>query len=393
MKTKKIFAFACALCIAGGVYNAVPENDIGVNVFAEEAEQSFGALQYIAYSDYVEITNCDNSISGDLMLPASINGKPVESIGDEAFSFCKSLNSITIPESVVYIGHSAFSYCTNLTAVNVSESNKHYCSIDGVLYTKDMTNLIQFPAKKTDTSYSVPEGVKNISKYAFSGCQDIVSIKIPDSVKSIEAFAFEDCSSLTSINIPEGITHLNTALFSRCSSLSAITIPESVKGIDWSVFYCCTKLETVTIPESVETIGMEAFYDCTHLKAIVIKNPECDIDSSNIMKLTEIIGYENSTAQAYAEKNGNQFSPFSSLGDINHDSNIDAVDASNMLSAYAQKATTGDSGLKYGEFITGDVNYDGNVDAVDASLVLMYYADVQTGQTTEELNEYIQKLF
>lgn len=392
MKSKKIFAFACAFCIAGGVYNAVPETDIGINVFAEEVEQSFGALKYIAYSDYVEITDCDSSISGNLMLPKVIGGKPVKGIKKKAFSFCKDLTSITIPESVAYIGYSAFSYCTNLTEVNVAESNKSFCSADGVLFDKDMTNLILFPARKADTSYSVPEGVTEISEYAFYGCQDIVSVKIPDSVASIGEFAFEECSSLTTINIPEGIKYLRTSLFSRCSSLTEINIPEGVQGIDWGAFYCCLNLEMATIPESVTRIGPDVFYDCTHLKAIVIKNPECSIDDSHIMKLTEIVGYENSTAQVYAEQNGNQFSPFSVLGDINHDGSIDAVDASNMLSAYAKKATTGDSGLKYGEFIYGDVNDDGNVDAVDASLVLTYYADVQTGKTEEELDEYIRKL-
>ncbi len=392
MKTKQIFAFACALCIAGGVYNAVPETDIGINVFAEESEQSFGALKYIAHSDYVEITNCDESISGDLMLPARINGKPVERIRDNVFSFCKNLDSVTIPESVINIGNYVFSYCTGLTAVNVSESNKNYCSIDGVLYDKDMTTLIQFPAKKNDSTYSVPEGITSISAYAFSCCHDIVSIKIPDSVESIGPFAFEQCSALTSINIPEGVKSLEAALFSKCSDLSAIAIPESVQSIDWSVFYGCTNLEKVTVPENVKTIGSNAFYDCTSLKAIAVKNPECDIESSHILNLTEIIGYENSTAQAYAEKNGNQFTFLSLSGDINYDGSIDAVDASNMLSAYAKKATTGDSGLEYKEFITGDVNNDGNVDAVDASLVLTYYADVQTGKTAEGLDEYIQKL-
>jgi hypothetical protein len=123
----------------------------------------------------------------------------VTSIGSDAFSGCTGLTSITIPNSVTSIGASAFKSCTGLTSINVTENNSNYCSIDGVLFNKDKTELICYPVGKTETSYSIPNSVTSIGASAFEDCTGLTSITIPNSVTSISSNAFENCSSLEDV--------------------------------------------------------------------------------------------------------------------------------------------------------------------------------------------------
>ena len=170
----------------------------------------------------------------------------VTSIGNYAFFKCKNLTSVTIPNSVTSIGNYAFNRCSSLTSINVSENNKNYCSVDGVLFNKDKTQLIQYPIKKEGTSYKIPNSVTSISVYAFSECSKLTSITIPNSVTSIGSDAFSGCSGLTSITIPNTVTSIKSWTFSGCSSLTSITIPNSVTSIEpWS-FPGCSSLISIT---------------------------------------------------------------------------------------------------------------------------------------------------
>ncbi len=98
----------------------------------------------------------------DLAWISITNG--VTSIGDNAFSYCKKLKDITIPDSVTSIGERVFMNCTAITSINVDDNNPNYTSIDGVLYNKTATELIEYPSGKKDTSYSIPDGVTSIAE-------------------------------------------------------------------------------------------------------------------------------------------------------------------------------------------------------------------------------------
>jgi hypothetical protein len=122
----------------------------------------------------------------------------VTDIGYWAFSGCTSLASITIPDSVTHIWDGAFSGCTRLAAINVGTANSAYTSENGVLYDKNKQTLIQYPAAKSGASFTIPDSVRYIGKYAFSDFTS-PSITIPDTVWGIGYGAFSGCTGLTSV--------------------------------------------------------------------------------------------------------------------------------------------------------------------------------------------------
>ena len=150
----------------------------------------------------------------------------VISIGDRAFSGCRSLSSIVIPNSVNSIGDRAFFGCRSLSCI------------------------------------VIPDSVTNIGEGAFSGCSSLSSIVIPNSVTSIEKGAFYYCSSLSSIVIPDSVTSIGDTTFANCHSLSSIVIPSSVTSIGKCAFSYCRSLSEIVIPSSVTSIGDSAFHKC-----------------------------------------------------------------------------------------------------------------------------------
>ena len=131
-----------------------------------------------------------------------------------------------------------------------SDGNSSYQSIDGNLYSKDGSILIQYAVGKTSESFTIPDSVISIGDYAFYYCSSLTSISIPDSVTSIGDGAFYNCRSLTSISIPDSVTSIGNLAFSDCYNLTSIVIPDSVTFIDSGAFSGCNNL---TIYAEVET--------------------------------------------------------------------------------------------------------------------------------------------
>ena len=197
----------------------------------------------------------------------------VTSIGDRAFCACRSLASITIPNSVSCIGESAFSYCDRLTSITIPNS---ITSIgDGAF--GSCSNL---------ASVTIPNSVLSIGNYAFSSCSSLASVTISNGVTSIGDGAFGGCSSLASITIPNSITSIGDGAFGSCSNLASVTIPNSVTNIGKQAFEYCNSLASVNIPNSVTSIGERAFQSCT---SVNIPNSVTSIGNEAFVNVKNIV--------------------------------------------------------------------------------------------------------
>lgn len=253
-------------------------------------------------------SSCDSLSS--IVLPAGL-----ETIENGAFGYCKALTSISIPESVTSIGASAFmscdklltinipskvanigygvfTSCKSLTEINVDERNLYYSNDKyGVLFNKNKTELICFPAKKHYERYAIPGSVQVLAEFALAGCENLMSVSIPSSVTQIGRYAFADCTSLSSITLPDGVVTIGEAAFTGCDCLLSVNLPETVTTIGREAFCGCRSLESISlpngitgimddtftgceslqwigIPESVEEMGYDVFNGCTSLKSI-----------------------------------------------------------------------------------------------------------------------------
>ena len=139
-----------------------------------------------------------------------------------AFRGLNKLTTMTIPASVTEIGGAVFSYCGGLTQINVEAENQKYTSVDGVLYTKDRTELVMCPNGLK--SVTIPGSVTNIGLGAFIGCSKLTSVMLPSSLKSIGAWAFEGCNGLASVTIPANVTKIDRYAFVNCGGLASVTI-------------------------------------------------------------------------------------------------------------------------------------------------------------------------
>ena len=138
------------------------------------------------------------------------------------------LTFVTIPSSVRRIDRTAFSDCSKLTGFSVDANNKAYASVDGILYNKHQTDLIQCPTgKKGDVT--IPAGVTCICGSAFFGCGEVVSVEIPSSVTNIGREAFSRCKELASLTIPSCVTNVHPSAFSGCSKLETVNIVKEGK--------------------------------------------------------------------------------------------------------------------------------------------------------------------
>ena len=285
----------------------------------------------------------NNAFSGCTSLETVTIPASVTYVGNSAFYGCTSLKSVTIPESVTYIGGYAFAECyslkyadipANVTGIgtspfyncrsleniNTDEANKWYTTVDGVLYDKDKTELINYPAGKKDSSYVIPEGIRTIREKAFYGCLNLCELTIPDSVTEIESGAFE-CSSLISdeygtikyvdgwvvgsghtanVVLKDGTRGIAFEAFSGDGIIEKVTMPDTVKYINGCAFENCTNLSEALLSSSLENIERGAFLNCSNLADIVIPDSVISITSDAFLN-TALLDKQN-TPVKYAGK-------------------------------------------------------------------------------------------
>ena len=167
------------------------------------------------------------------------------SIGESAFFYCDQIKIFTIPKSVENIGLNAFQYCRALENITVDLNNKHYSSLDGVLFNKDKSVLIKYPTNNERLYYVVPDTVNEIYDYAFYYYPNLTGITISDNVKRIGEYAFACWVNLESVVIPDSVTEIATDAFAQCYNLKTITLPASITFYDAYVFFSCESITDV----------------------------------------------------------------------------------------------------------------------------------------------------
>ncbi|MBQ7646200.1 MAG: leucine-rich repeat protein, partial [Clostridia bacterium] len=268
--------------------------------------------------------------------------KNLEEIG--ASAFCDTgITSLFIPDSLKEIGKGALQGCSSLTEIYVGDNNEKFSSDEiGVLFNKEKTELLLFPASNKRTEYNVPAGVGSIGDEAFAYSKNLKKVTLPDTVTKINRWAFIFCENLESINIPDG-----------------------VKDIDDYALFGCLKLKSVTLSKNVETIGEMAFglyYD------------EAEETVKKVDGFT-LYCYSGSSAETYAKNSEIKYvlldAPALKKGDVNGDGEVDSLDATAAL-----KYDAGIIDLSAEQMTVGDVNGDGEVDSLDAILIFKYDAGI-----------------
>ena len=326
------------------------------------------------------ITGCDSKVT-KAVIPESINGVPVTSIGyvafgsrrnltevvipqtvttigeaafffcniseitvpdsvttikDHAFASCYELKKIDIPASVTDIGTGVFASCTKLKSININEANPNYTSVDGALYTKDMSSLIGYPIGNTDvpeftvpdgvkdigdnvfelsslTKVNLPEGLESIGEYAFENAK-ITEIKLPESLKYIKNSAFHSCDELTEITIPKNVTYIGERAFCFSDNLTSAVILGNVTSIEDGTFDFCEKLTSVTLPDSITSIKYCAFFDCNELKTINMPANLTSIGDNAFAKCNYFESFE--IPKTVTEIEGNPFNACQNLKNL-----------------------------------------------------------------------------
>ena len=256
---------------------------------------------------------------------------------DSNLQFSVNVKKINISRSVTKINTAAFMYCYDLQSIKVDSENGKYMSEKGILYNKDMTRILCYPAGIKDTEFFVPDTVKTIGDFAFYGTKALESINIPDSVTNIGTDAFGECSGLKEVVIPDSVTSMgeavfykctslekvklsvnitspNPAVFQYCSSLKEVVLPESMKFISFFMFSYCKEITNIVLPDTLTSVLGSAFQNCDNPKNVTTIQDYAlgyyyDEQSATYKKYDDftISGYAGSKAQEYAEANGIRF--------------------------------------------------------------------------------------
>ena len=248
------------------------------------------------------------------------------------------VETLVLGPGVTGFGNGALADCGELRAITAAEDNPYLVSVDGVLFSRDMTVLVRYPPARSGSSYSVPESVTAIGDDGFGGCRELREISLPEGLSAIgdRAFngcarlaqavlpesltglgksAFGGCHALTEIRIPAGLTRIGDCAFQDCAGVTAFTVdegnpsyyaadgvlfrrqnnvlvqfpngsglteyavPERVTEIGDSAFYRNTSLTAVTFPDSVKRIGKFAFCECAALRAVTLTDSVYSVET------------------------------------------------------------------------------------------------------------------
>lgn len=306
---------------------------IGISVFSVPAYgATSGKYTYSVNADgrTCTITDCNIKNAEVLEIPETLDGYTVTAF-DAIFMMTYGAKTVVFPKTLTSYYRYTFQHTDIIENIVVAEDNPVFSSRDGVLFNKDGTELLVYPAKKAAAPYSVPDGVVSIGDYAFtsslitaveipssvksigfdafSHCDNLKTVYVPDTVETLGKCAFRYSASLESVRLPAGLTTIPEGLFQECAALQSIQIPSGVTRIEDSAF-AYTALTEVIIPDGVTEVAVRAFQGCNLTKAVipasVISMDKYTFEARYKKNLT-IYGMQNSYAQTYAQENDINF--------------------------------------------------------------------------------------
>ncbi len=222
-------------------------------------------------------------------------------IGDFAF-YNTAVTTIEVPENTASIGNGPFSNCKSLSSITVDDNNQYFTSQDGVLFSKDMTRLINYPIGDGKSSYNVPNEVKVIGNNSMRNNPTLISIVFNDGLEKIESSAFTS-DVLKTVNLPGSLTSMENQAFAACRNITEFSVaPENqyFKAVDKmllskdgsKLIYGVANAGSVNIPEGVKEIGPYAFYYNTSLYTIKLASSTTDIDECAFYYCTNLNSVE-----------------------------------------------------------------------------------------------------
>jgi hypothetical protein len=221
---------------------------------------NLNGLSYPDLGESITIKSSTPAIKGDLVIPETIDGKPVTSIGKRAFFSRWKLKSVSLPSGLTSVEPLAFANCRNLTCVNIPSGVTtigsrafHYC--------ENLSDLrISFGVKTI--------GASAFARCAFARCGSLKNVRIPGSVVEIGARAFSGCDNLSDLDLPSSVTTLGNFAFS-VYGFTHFQIPATVTSLGSSVFSACRQLKKVKIfPGNLVNLPQSMFADCALLEEV-----------------------------------------------------------------------------------------------------------------------------
>lgn len=342
----------------------IPETiaHIGNSAFAGSSN-AIMRIESVIFSENTKLKSIGSYAFQYCALLKSINlPLTLESIGNGVFSNCILLNEIYVPKNVMSIGAYAFSDCDSLASINTDIHNEFFTSEEGVLYNKNKTILIKYPAAKSNLNFVIPDGVTSIAPEAFYASRNLLNIIFSDSVMEIGARAFHYCSSIENIILPANMTIFNPSVF-RNTNVRSITLSASVEilqdnfnslyslenifvdnsnsnyksinGILYSfnqktlircpiakkgevvlwkdteeigakAFYEC-EINNIILNQSLSAIGSEAFYNCKNITSINLAESLSFIDDRAFMYSTDLKTVYIHSSTEYPQLGNNVF--------------------------------------------------------------------------------------
>ena len=371
MKNKRGAALLCAACLIGTGAAVLPA-PAAVYAAEEETVQEADGLKYEIADGAVTITGFTSDLSGEVTVPAEIDGLPVTKIGANAFKYNADITEITLPDSITEIGTSAFYSCFQLKKAVLPKNLQSIA---------DST----FEESRKLITLAVPESVKDIGERAFAKCYALSELTVPEGLETVGEDAFLDTPWMDAQREKNPFVIINHVLIDGKACKGDITIPADVTKIGAGAFSYDYYITSVLVPENVKEIARYGLFNCTGLESVTVLNPDCviyDLDgtiSNTYCRhvagfLGSIRGMENSTLQAFCEVRNYPFEVIKAeKGDWNLNGKVGADDAQNVLSAYADILAGSASELSEMQRTAADVNGDGEINAADAQMILLYY--------------------